>query len=33
METNTASVFTDGEYVFLVLREDITDTERNLFAD
>lgn len=33
MENNTTSVFTDGDYVFLVLREDITDTERNLFAD
>ena len=33
MENNTASVFTDGDYVFLVLREDITDAERNLFAD
>ena len=33
MENNTTSVFTDGDYVFLVLREDITDAERNLFAD
>lgn len=33
MENNTTSVFTDGDYVFLVLREDIADTERNLFAD
>lgn len=33
MENNTTSVFTDGDYVFLVLREDIADADRNLFAD
>lgn len=33
MENGTTSVFTDGDYVFLVLRENIADPERDLFAD
>ena len=32
-ENGATAVFTDGDYVFLVLRENIADPERDLFSD
>lgn len=32
IENGTAKAFVLGEYIFLIQREDITDTDRNLFA-